>query len=243
MKQIINRFEFKYRMRRRDAFSLYRQLLNHGMGADLNAKNLPEQEYLVNSLYFDTPDRSDFYDKLGGYFDRKKIRVRIYDTTLTNNTPEIWLEKKIKNNMSVSKKRLFISQEEYSGLISGFYHPILSGNHDRKTCGEIMTSVIRDRMRPIVAVSYKRKPLVSQHKSDVRITFDYDINACYSSDLRYNHITYPVLGDTVVMEVKYSTILPLWIGKIIHSFGVSRDAYSKYALSVDKVGQLNPLPR
>ena len=35
--------------------------------------------YVVRSIYFDSPDDKDYYDKQGGEIVRKKLRLRIYD--------------------------------------------------------------------------------------------------------------------------------------------------------------------
>ena len=35
--------------------------------------------YFVRSIYFDSPDDVDYYDKQGGEMIRKKLRLRIYD--------------------------------------------------------------------------------------------------------------------------------------------------------------------
>ena len=56
---------------------------------------------------------------------RKKIRIRIYSPKLTEATEGIWLEKKEKHDMVISKKRIRLTYESYNALIHGPYLKVI----------------------------------------------------------------------------------------------------------------------
>ena len=71
--------------------------------------------YRIRSLYFDTLDDSDFYDKIEGIELRRKLRLRIY-------SPEsdfAMLEMKQKEGSYQRKRSLRVSREDAQKLIKG----------------------------------------------------------------------------------------------------------------------------
>src|SRR3989344_1207603 len=122
MEQAFRRYEFKYILDRNTAWAIRAMLFAHGMEHDPSAKRHLSQNYAVTSLYFDSPTMGDYSDKAGGFLQRKKIRIRIYEPRLTENTKEIWLEKKSKHEMLISRIRpnhpwrLSRNREESSGI-------------------------------------------------------------------------------------------------------------------------------
>ena len=67
------RHEYKYRISYEDMLTL-REKLNEVLNIDRS-----EDGYLIRSLYFDSIEDTDYYDKLGGEINRKKMRLRIYE--------------------------------------------------------------------------------------------------------------------------------------------------------------------
>ena len=68
------RHELKYVLPYGDSLTL-RSKLDKVLELDRGAP------YKVRSLYFDTIDDDDYYDKQGGEINRKKMRLRIYDSS------------------------------------------------------------------------------------------------------------------------------------------------------------------
>ena len=61
--------------------------------------------YMIRSMYFDSINDDDYYEKLSGEVNRKKIRLRIYDKNgklidIIRNKTKIWYSsvKRIVNN-------------------------------------------------------------------------------------------------------------------------------------------------
>ena len=67
------RHEYKFVIPYEEMLAL-REKLNKLLDIDRNYDG-----YMIRSLYFDSINDSDYYDKLNGEMNRKKIRLRIYD--------------------------------------------------------------------------------------------------------------------------------------------------------------------
>jgi len=95
------RHENKYRI---DKVTMYniRDKLSNLLQIDRNIEG-----YTVRSLYFDSVNDIDYYEKLEGAYNRKKIRLRIYD----DNFEFIKLELKSKFDNHQLKKSLVIDKK------------------------------------------------------------------------------------------------------------------------------------
>ena len=91
----VSRFEFKYQI----DFAQYASLTNILKSVLLEDKNNGINGYPIRSLYFDSYDNSDFYEKLNGQENRKKIRLRTYSP----ESPVVKLEIKRKIGDSQEK--------------------------------------------------------------------------------------------------------------------------------------------
>jgi len=234
--QSFNRFEFKYIIPHFEARAIKTELLLSGMQPDVHAAKNENHSYIVNSLYFDTPRFDDYADKAGGFLKRKKIRIRIYTPKLTPSTSEIWLEKKEKYEMVVSKRRMPLSHAMYDTLIRGPYLHALKGHH---TFDELITQ----SMKPVMEVRYQREPLLWPTQQNLRITFDSHIEAAKNSDLRLTRLFHNVAPGRTVMEVKFLGALPFWFRKLLKEFDLRRSSFSKYVEAVETVYRNHPIPR
>lgn len=243
MNQLFNRYEFKYPLPDHMAAGIASLLLQYGMRLDPSVKKHDDHFYTVTSLYFDSPLLNDYYDKAGGFLNRKKMRVRIYEPLLTQKTSEIWLEKKLKRDMHVAKKRILIPFEHYRELLRGSRARLLGLYRDARYSSELFTDIIREQMHPHVAIRYQRIPFEVAGSTDLRVTLDSNIETCFSRDLCYSLPMTWVHPGITVMEVKFSTLVPSWFKFIIKRFGLERASFSKYANSVEALRTYNPLPR
>ena len=229
------RYEFKYLVPNYLRPALEHEFVRMGFKDDpfVNAEHF----YYVSSIYFDTYDFSDYMDKIGGYQERKKIRVRIYRTHLDDATPEIWLEIKRKNNLRVFKEKTQLTQEQWRNFsnLSAGQDPVLN---------QALYYIRGEHRRPTVLVRYKRQPFLYDLAGfDVRFTLDYDLEACQNDHFDYNVPTTKVLPESCVLEVKFDQWLPAWFDFIVKKYNLRRDTFSKYAFSIEAVRRFNPLPR
>ena len=82
--------------------------------------------YMIRSLYFDSVNDDDYYDKLGGELERKKIRLRIYEP----DGELVKLELKAKHDYHQLKESLIINKEDAKELIKGNYGSLLNYKDD-----------------------------------------------------------------------------------------------------------------
>lgn len=242
--QIFNRYEFKYPIPQILERTIT-DLVNHqGMEPDPRSIGLENNTYPVTSLYFDSPRMEDYADKAGGFLSRKKIRVRIYAQKLTPSTSELWLERKDKYDMKISKRRIALDHDLYDNLIGGKEKSLYSRIKEKEVhAAAIFYPIFSENMKPAIIVRYERAPLISRRFSDLRITFDSNIEACQSNDLGYTRFMVPVAQGKTIMEVKFTHLLPYWFHSLIEQFGLVRQTFSKYANGVEAVYKYHPIPR
>ena len=238
------RFEFKYLMTRFAAEHLERELRRFGF--TLDGYSPAPEGYWVTSLYFDSYDLKDYYDKSGGFLERKKLRARIYEPYLSTS-PSILLELKEKRDAQVRKARLTMNREEWKRFmdrgVSALVELKRSGG-DRKAQEAIAWNMISSSAKPWIVVRYLRTPYVASG-GKLRVTFDSRLEACRKADLGYSEFMVPVLRDHVILEIKAQshTLLPRWLNTLIRKYDLNKDAISKYAYAVEAVREYHPLPR
>ncbi len=237
------RFEFKYILDPIQEQAL-RSAVSRFMAPDPSAAKRGGW-YPVTSLYFDTPRLSDYYDKSGGYLIRKKLRARIYDSSLRPETPEIWLEIKKKYDMAFKKSRVLVSHQDWEHLHNRAYANLLASGRtdsDKAALNEFVWFLLQEGRRAAFFIRYKRWPYRDPH-SDLRITFDSNLEAYKHNSLEEPRFPKHIKHD-VIMEVKYSKdALPAWLLSLVQLYGLSRASFSKYGVSVERLRSYNTLPR
>ncbi len=183
-------------------------------------------EYWIRSLYFDTIENDDFYDKVMGSKVRKKIRLRIY------SVHQSWVKIEIKNkyNQYILKETVSLSKEEAKALIGGSKEILLNSNNS--TLNRAYYLMTKDYYRPVVIVDYEREAYISPIQN-IRITFDKNIRgSSVDFDMFNPNLNMQAIFDypTMVVEVKYNKFLPTWITEILSAFHSARYAISKYCL-------------
>ena len=134
--------------------------------------------YMIRSLYFDSIDDVDYYDKLNGEMNRKKIRLRIYDP----NGNLVKLELKAKYDYHQLKESLIMNKDDALELIKGNYNILLNYNEDLAI--RIYTILMTGYYKPKVIIEYQR--IAYMGKTTTRITFDFDIKSSNSIDDFFN---------------------------------------------------------
>lgn len=182
--------------------------------------------YMVRSLYFDTMDNQDFFDKSDGIEYRKKIRLRIYDV----NSNSAKLELKEKQNTVQRKRSLLVDRQEAMALINRNYECLLDKGDFGK---ELYTIMIAEHYRPVCVVQYQRRAFICK-TNDIRITLDRQL---MSNEGNFNLFDekmqlYPVdLSGNVTLEVKYNHFLLSYIKDIISITDKISTSSSKYCRS------------
>lgn len=221
--QNILRREEKYPLHLREALAFshrFSQLLQ----ADENGN---AGSYMVRSLYFDTMDDRDFFDKCMEQNVRRKIRLRIY----APDAPMAKLEMKQKENIYQRKRSLLITREDAQALIDGDDTVLLRYPED--FARELFSLLRTECYRPKSIVEYRRKAFLAK-ENDIRLTFDTEIFATESSFALFSRDLplYPVLdAERVIFEVKYNHFIPGYLSDILAMVNRCRVSGSKYCMS------------
>jgi hypothetical protein len=181
--------------------------------------------YQVSSLYFDDYNQNALVDKLIGIGERKKFRIRVYNS----RSDVIKLERKIKKNTVTQKNQLPISKEEYALLVNG--DAGFLKHKDDPVAKDFYLNFQTMNLRPKVVVEYRREAYVYKY-GDVRITFDQFLKAgIFQNDLFSRGYMIPALPQRqIILEVKYTGYLPGVIRNLIQVNSLQWQALSKYAL-------------
>ena len=194
--------------------------------------NMPSPEgYHVRSLYFDDPVYSARFEKVSGYKNRSKTRVRIYNKSLDT----IKLERKVKIFKYVGKRSAELTTEELAGIMTNDTRILLRSNSP--DVHRFYVDQKLKRLRPVVVVDYQREAY--RYKSgNVRITFDKNLQAAsgnYDSSLSDEGLIYKNVypPGLIAMEVKFDGFLPTVVKNLIRLYTARRVAISKYVLALN----------
>lgn len=183
--------------------------------------------YPVRSLYFDTPDERDFFEKEDGVELRRKLRLRVYSPT----ADFALFEMKQKQGQYQRKRSLRLPRDAAQALIAGDQSVLLrEGSAFGKECYAIMQT---RAYRPKTVVEYDRFAFVSPENA-IRITFDSAIraNECdfdvFDPALPLNSVLAPF---AVVLEVKYNGFLLSYIKDMLLPVQGSELSVSKYCMA------------
>ncbi len=192
-----------------------------------------EAAYLVNSLYFDTPDMQFYTEKIDGQKYRHKIRLRTYG----RDEDTVFLEMKKKINNCIYKVRASTARDNLRPyFVDEAAQPeeLFSAGTCFSGVDEILALARRLRVRPTVGVCYRRRALMGKQDNRLRITFDEHIESrpsrCGLSLLEKGDLLFPPGID--VLEIKVDNNAPLWLVQIIEHFNLHRLSISKYCHAV-----------
>ncbi|MCB0282679.1 MAG: polyphosphate polymerase domain-containing protein [Calditrichae bacterium] len=196
------------------------------------------KEYTVRSIYYDTPGFECYVEKKEGLKIRKKYRLRGYNEEHPDNV--LFLEIKRKNKNYIRKNRApFL----YKNINSVLFKNKLAGNILSNGNGKEMADAKRffynyhtKALRPVVLIIYEREAFFSKFDPTLRLTFDKNLRS----------VMYPLKDDVYsakkakyampgffIFEVKFVAGMPLWVTNIIQKYGLSRQAISKYTITID----------
>lgn len=181
--------------------------------------------YMIRSLYFDSVNDDDYFDKLNGEMERKKIRLRIYDSSGSL----IKLELKAKYDYHQLKESLIIDKCDAEELIKGNYSVLL--NYKEEVAKRIYLILMEGYYKPKVIIEYKR--IAYKGKSTTRITFDFEIKSStevtkfFNKDINYIDT---IDRKDIVLEVKFDRLLEPYISVILDKYISRSQSVSKYIM-------------
>lgn len=181
-------------------------------------------QYLIRSLYFDTPEDKALREKLDGVSRREKFRIRYYNA----DTSCIHLEKKSKLAGLGRKDMAVLTPEQAQSIVNGELS-WMAGS-EAPLIVELYSKMRTQRLRPKTIVDYTREPFVYS-PGNVRVTLDYNIRTGLSCTDFLNTAcpTIPVPDSPAILEVKWDAFLPDAVRDLVQLPGRRSSAFSKYA--------------
>lgn len=237
--EIFSRREQKYLITREQYEQLVEQMTPY-MRPD---KFGVEGRYTVTSLYFENPEHKIYFETKNKLRFRQKLRLRIYDDTGIDGTA--FFEVKQKHNNVVNKRRMMIPlAEAYRYLNAKQEDPELGyETSNRQVLREIHHFKKLYNLKPEMVVSYDRHAFHCVDDADLRVTFDLNLR-CRNEDLRIENGPYGenfIDDDLVVLEVKVTHSIPLWLTRFLQDLQCEQRSASKFCTSLELLkGEMIP---
>lgn len=195
-------------------------------------------QYTVRSVYFDTHDMESYLDKIEGYKEKRKLRIRGYDTY--NPGDKVVFEIKRKTGDRIYKNRVFLPFEKIPCIMPNSRSDMLNGDESflkNDNFKKFMFHLTKKRMQPVILITYEREPYHGKLDSGVRVTFDKNIRSKFAPNLEelYDEsFMNPLFRDYFILEIKYFTdFMPRWAKSIVAEYSLKREALSKFSLGLD----------
>lgn len=179
----------------------------------------------IRNLYFDTNNYRLIRHSIEKPVFKEKLRIRSYQKATEDD--DVFIELKRKYESLVYKRRV-------SMPLKDSLRWICDGEMNQK--GTQITDEIAyfmkhyESLRPTVFLSYEREAYFEKNGGDLRITFDENILARQEQlSLVSDPWGTPLLPDNrILMEIKCSGGIPLWMTAFLSSEHIYKTSFSKY---------------
>lgn len=179
----------------------------------------------IRNIYYDTDSYLLVRRSIEKPAYKEKLRVRSYGQATPDST--VFVELKKKYQSVVYKRRLSLPETEAMKWLSG------EGNCHKQTQIAKEVDYFRDyygTLHPTVFLSYEREAYYSIDHTDFRVTFD-DTILCRQDNLSLESEVYgtQILPEgMVLMEIKCSGGIPLWMTSVLSKERIYKTSFSKY---------------
>ena len=179
----------------------------------------------IRNIYLDTDNYRLIRRSIEKPVYKEKLRIRSYSQANAESTVFVELKKKFEK--VVYKRRLPLSEADAMAWVC------------RERPCPTATQISREIdyfidfygvLKPTVFLSYEREAYYDVSGSDFRVTFDENV-LCRKTDLSLCADAFgtPILPEgTVLMELKCSGGIPLWMQRVLSSEKIYKTSFSKY---------------
>ena len=186
----------------------------------------------IRNIYYDTDSYLLVRRSIDKPAYKEKLRIRSYSQAGPDSP--VFVELKKKYDSVVYKRRISLPELEAMEWVGGGRHC-----HKHTQISEEVDYFIGHykTLHPTVFLSYEREAFFSNDGSDFRVTFD-DTILCRQEDISLESDAYgtPLLPDgTVLMEIKCSGGIPLWMTQVLSRERIYKTSFSKYGTAYQTV--------
>lgn len=243
--QVLERYELKYTIPWEMVGAISR-FIGPYCSLDEYSELSPDNFYLVNSLYFDSPQFHFLKNKENECLNRFNMRIRSYGA---ESRPPYFLEIKQKRRDIIKKYRGKIFDTDVKSVLD--IQRMFPDEKKHLDKNEKNINFFRRLMyvygaEPKVLVQYRRKAYFSNYDEYARVTFDIGLRSMEATD---SYLPHPVehlmlpadyenvfdIGTSVILELKcYTAYVPLWMMDLIRTFNLRQRGFSKYQVCLNK---------
>ena len=215
---VFKRFELKYLLTQEQKQKVL-QVMEPYMTLDKYGRTT------IRNIYYDTDTYLLVRRSIEKPVYKEKLRIRSYAQAEPDST--VFVELKKKYDSVVYKRRISLPELEAMEWINGERHC-----HKHTQISDEVDYFLDyyQSLHPAVFLSYEREAFFSNDGSDFRVTFD-DTILCRQEELSLEADAYgtPLLPEgTVLMEIKCSGGIPLWMAHVLSEEHIYKTSFSKY---------------
>ena len=243
----LHRREYKYLVDERQVDQI-RRYIEGICSADEHAA--AGGRYLIDTLYLDTPRHDIYWATVRDQNDRYKLRIRSYPSA--KNAP-IFFEVKRRVSDAVLKTRGSIRGNWQRILLDGTPEVLAEiAAPQRRAIDNFICHFHKLPMEPCVHIRYEREPYFSQIDHYARVTFDRSLSyqraeqlTIDAPDSNWLYIDNPGVQrgvsldhSLVLLELKFTSLVPGWMRHLSQTLGLQRLAFCKYTRAVEAMQTL-----
>lgn len=231
------RYEMKYLISERTA-EMISDYLRTYLEPDEFCANSNVEGYQIHSIYLDNPALALCRATVEGLKSRYKLRVRFYDEVAEH---PVFFEIKRRDSDAIFKDRAMVQRDMAVDLIAGAipHHSVLFNDGDDFPAlwrfFELQQSI--DGVGRFI-VSYRRFAWVQSKDDEVRVTFDRELTGQRyenSFELAPAKYRYTPAIPGVILELKFTDRMPMWMLEMIRIFNLERSSLPKYVECVETI--------
>lgn len=184
----------------------------------------------IRNVYYDTVNFRLIRHSIEKPAYKEKLRIRSYSKAEPYSP--VFVELKKKYDSVVYKRRLAMAEAEAVGWVSG-KTPCLQEEQIAEEIDYFLNYY--QSLHPVVFLSYEREAYFDKKGSDFRVTFD-DHILCRQEELSLEADIWgtPLLEEgKVLMEIKCSGGIPLWMAHVLSQEHIYKTSFSKYGTAYE----------
>jgi len=229
-----NRYELKYLI----PYQKVQEII-----PDLGPFMLPDEygdnhgRYVITSLYYDTPDFRFYHEKVNGLKQRRKLRIRVYETGKpADHKTTAFVEIKERVDKIIRKRRVQTTLGEALALCNDG-EPIEGDGGNKPALDEMYCMAHTYNLKPTVITSYLRQAFQGT-KIDRGLRITFDTNCRYRrerpdlTEKDPGHFMIP--PNMCIMEIKTNNSIPIWLTQLIAEHNLQIFRISKYCTSLER---------
>lgn len=220
---VFKRYEFKYLLTQEQKENVLHEMIPY-MALDAYGRTT------IRNIYFDTDNYRLARRSIERPAYKEKLRIRSYERANAHST--VFVELKKKYDSIVYKRRLSMEEEAAMRWVSGKSHCA----PESQIAEEIDYFMeYYKTLHPVVFLSYEREAFFEKDGGDFRVTFDEHI-LCRQEELSLERNVWGTSllpAGMVLMEIKCSGGIPLWMTQALSQVHVYKTSFSKYGTAYE----------